>query len=315
MPTGIDYLDETWNPITGCSPVSEGCKHCWAKDQAERMKRMGCKKYQHDDPFAVRFHPDELDKPLHWKKPRRVGVCFMGDLFHKDVSDWAIIKIYRAMRGADWHTYLTLTKRPRRMFEILNWAQERGLYAWPLPNVYNGITAENQDRLDERAPELLKIPGKHWLSLEPLLGPMELVDGPPGAKRLFLQRVACFDMSPPTATSSPFGDAKYTGQSGACDWVVVGCESGANRRPCKLQWILDIVDQCKAAGVKCFVKQVPVPIRGRPLYLHNLDECGSEWLAIEETDKDMRLHGWRVSHDPSEWPECLRVRQLYGDIQ
>ena len=125
MPTGIEYLrnpdgskGETWNPITGCTPISEGCANCWAKDQAERMKRMGCKKYDYPDPFAVRFHPDELDKPLHWRKPRRVGVSFMGDLFHS-VRGWHG-HIFKTMMQCPRHTFFLLTKRHKNMREAWN---------------------------------------------------------------------------------------------------------------------------------------------------------------------------------------------------
>lgn len=287
--TGIDYLDKSWNPITGCSPVSEGCANCWAKTMAHRLKAMGQKKYQHDDPFAVRFHPDALDEPLRWKKPQRVGVCFMGDWMHDGVDVRDIDLMLEVMLSCKEHTFFTLTKRAynleRKLYEPTQLARVRELGGGDyLPNLYNGITAENQQRLDERAPHLLKIPGKHWLSLEPLLGAVDIGDYGP------MYETGFYD-DPPMIRDRYF------------HWVVVGCESGPQRRPCKLEWIAGIVRQCKAAGVPCYVKQVP-------LAKTYTGQGVTSTMMLRQLDRYNDEHGWRVSHDPAEWPEAIRVREL-----
>ncbi len=318
MPTGIDYLDETWNPITGCTPISPGCANCWAKVTAERLKLCGCKKYMHDDPFAVRFHPDELDKPLHWEKPRRIGVSFMGDWMHKDVRmDWQL-QILATMERAKQHTFFTLTKRPKGLWDViahltrvnhdlnaLAGYRQRGVPC--LPNLYNGITAEDQPRLDERAPQLLKIPGKHWLSAEPLLGPMNIADAG------FLPFKTWSGIVENDARCGRCGTEWEDDLTHECppgfgptfDWVVVGCESGKNRRPCKLEWIVDIVNQFKDAGVPCFVKQVPVP-KVDALALLDLRDGHN----VDLWDRRCAEHGWRMSKNPAEWPESIRVQEM-----
>ena len=273
MATGIQYLDETWNPITGCTPISEGCANCWAKTMANRLKGMGSKRYQHDDPFAVRFHPDELDKPLHWRKPRRVGVCFMGDMFHDDVPWQAIEHVYSTIsRLQVRHQFFCLTKRPARMAErYADWCRHAS-GGNPMPAIWNGITAENNIRFDERVGSLFRAGGKMWASLEPMLS----------------------GIYPGQNTLKQFG------------WVVVGCESGPKRRPCKLEWIQDIVEQCKAAGVPCFVKQVPVP----KVPMEAREASTAKYMPANQYDAYCERHGWRVSHDPFEWPESLRVQEF-----
>ena len=168
MPTKIEWATESWNPITGCSHAgSPGCDHCYAKRMAQRLKgRYG---YPKDDPFRVTFHPDRLDQPLKWKKPRRIFVCSMSDLFHEDVKhDWIRSILFTMFAGGRHHTYIILTKRPERMYEFFMHHQPD---YWPLPNVIGMVTAENQEQADKRIPILLECPfAKYGVSLEPLLG-------------------------------------------------------------------------------------------------------------------------------------------------
>ena len=201
--TKIEWTEYSWNPVSGCTPASEGCQNCYAKRMANRLRgRCG---YPQDDPFRVTLHEDRLGEPLRWKQPRRVFVCSMGDLFHEDVKDEWIARIWWVMgqcagyldpsryRG---HTFLILTKRPERMQKWLNGWNDRetrrqwiesfgevydwmsGPKYWPdvLPNVWLGVTAENQQRADERIPILLQIPAAvRFVSVEPCLSAVNIV--------------------------------------------------------------------------------------------------------------------------------------------
>ena len=187
MPTKIEWAEETWNPVTGCSPISEGCQNCYAKRMANRLRgRCG---YPADDPFRVTLHPERLGEPLRWKEPRKVFVCSMGDLFHEFVPTKFIIDCLSIMAEAYQHTFMILTKRPERMRAIMShetiandvWLQtSRGVNAepspWPLPNVWLGVTAENQKRADERIPILLQILAVvRFVSVEPCLSAVNIV--------------------------------------------------------------------------------------------------------------------------------------------
>jgi len=162
----IELTDKTWNVITGCSPVSEACQNCYAKRMSNRLRgRYG---YPSDEPFRVTFHPDKLDQPIKWKKPRKIFVCSMGDLFHDDVKTEWLLDIWEIAKSCPQHTFQWLTKRPlnmQRFFETQN-----------LPifdNLWIGVTAENQKCWDERVPILMKIPAAiRFVSVEPMLGPI-----------------------------------------------------------------------------------------------------------------------------------------------
>jgi len=236
--TKIEWTDEVWNPVTGCTKISEGCQHCYAERMAKRLKgRFG---YPEDDPFRVTFHPDKLDQPLKWKKPRMVFVSSMGDLFHEDVPFHQIDVILGQIVKVPQHTFLILTKRPTRMSFHLSDQMLPGRITpdhlhqiqWPLPNLWLGVTAENQQRADERIPILLQIPAaKKFVSVEPMLGPLKLSlryhsHGIQGHRKL--------------------------------DWVIAGCESGPGRRPAKVQWFRDLKNQCVEAGVPYFLKQMEI---------------------------------------------------------
>jgi protein gp37 len=272
MSTKIEWTDETWNPVTGCDKVSPGCQHCYAQRMARRLAgRYG---YPADDPFRVTLHPDRLDQPLHWKKPRRVFVCSMSDLFHEDLTLGETEQVLKVMLDAPQHTYQILTKRPERMkiaYTVFCQTFNGGWPTNPLPNVWLGVTAEDQKRADERIPTLLQTPAAvRFVSVEPMLGPVDFsawlwckwCDGNGGIDGMGY-------------TECPHCNG--TGQGTEIGWMIVGCESGPGRRPMKLEWAVDLVEQCKAAGVPVFVK------------------------AIEIDGK--------VSHSPAEWPEELRVRE------
>jgi len=255
----IEWTEKTWNPVTGCSPVSEGCAHCYAKRMVYRIVAMEKGRlaknpntklsgYPHDDPFRVTFHPDKLNEPLHWKKPRRVFVCSMGDLFHEDVPDRKIISVLNVAATCSPHIFMFLTKRPDRMGEVVALWQ-CGMYATlNRNNMYFGVSVENQRTADERIPILLQIPAAvRFVSVEPMLEAINIIDRPWWDWRYTYEyfRIAYPDAGPPI------------------NWVICGGKSGPGRRPFKLEWARDLRDQCKAASVPFFFKQTdkvtPIP--------------------------------------------------------
>lgn len=241
----IAWTERVWNPVTGCTKVSAGCKNCYAEAIAHRY--WGERKFT-----DVRTHPDRLDAPLHWRKPSRVFVNSMSDLFHEDVPDEFIAQVFGVMAVAEHHVFQVLTKRPGRMCRLLqsdsfrdhfwrgaNQAEElkrgekleREMHyptetdQWlPLKNVWLGVSVENQEQADTRIPPLLQTPAAvRWLSVEPMLGPVDFFENP--GYEMFL------------------------------DWMVVGGESGANFREMDMQAFETFVLCCRGAGVPIFVKQ------------------------------------------------------------
>lgn len=251
MKSRIEWTDRVWNPITGCTPISEGCKNCYAKRMATRLAgRYG---YDRDVPFRITIHRKRIGMPYAWKKPSRVFVCSMGDLFHKDVPDHSIREILRVMRYCPEHTFMVLTKRIERAKEFIDRldsaAMQRFLRGWDgqrmpenfafdlvWPNVWIGTSIENQATTDERIPILLQIPAAvHFVSVEPMLEPVNL--GLPG-------------------TCPKSWGKGYMAIADLLDWVICGGESGPKRRPFDPDWARDLRDQCKASGVPFFMKQI-----------------------------------------------------------
>ena len=163
--TKIEWATDVWNPITGCTKVSPGCARCYAERIALRF---GTGTPYLPDKATIRFHPDRLNQPFHWKRPRRIFVCSMSDLFHEDISLWTMARIHVVMRKCPQHIFQTLTKRPWRANEFYN------LFGVP-SNVWFGTSVENQVWVDRRVPWLLVTPAKiRFLSCEPLLKPLNL---------------------------------------------------------------------------------------------------------------------------------------------
>jgi len=222
MTTRIEWADDVWNPVTGCDRISPGCDNCYALTMARRLKGMGQAKYQNDgDPrtsgpgFGVTAHPDALRLPYRWRTPRRVFVNSMSDLFHAKVPLDFIRRVFEVIAGTPQHTYLVLTKRSARLRKIADRLD------WP-PNLWMGVSAEDQERAYQRIPALLATPAAvRWVSAEPLLGPLDL---------------------------SPY-------LAGGLSWVVVGGESGPGARPMHPEWARALRDQCTAAKVPLFFKQ------------------------------------------------------------
>jgi protein gp37 len=237
--TGIQWTDKVLNPTTGCDRISEGCDNCYALTMAKRLKGMGQAKYQNDgDPrtsgpgFGLTVHPDVLTVTLGWRKPRRIFVNSMSDLFHARVPEPFVGGVWNTMALTPRHTYQILTKRPERMRRILTkWADAGWLWRkddliWcgplggPLPNAWLGTSIE-LDKYTRRADELRETPAAvRFLSLEPLLGPLPSLD--------------------------------LTG----VDWAIIGGESGSGAREMDLGWVRDIIGQCREAGTAVFVKQL-----------------------------------------------------------
>lgn len=247
--SGIEWTDATWNPVTGCTKVSQGCKHCYAEREWARISapRDRCKpnRYTGRAFTDVACHPDLLDKPLRWRKPRMIFVNSMSDLFHEAVPDKFVIDVFCIMARAidHGHTFQVLTKRPERMAKFLTdtrnvsniiYKSRDEDYEWPLPNVWLGVSCEDQATADERIPLLLQTPAAvRWVSAEPLLG-LIMLD-------TYLGKL------PEDDDGAPY--------PGHLDWIVAGGESGPQARPMQPEWARSIRDQCQASGVKFFFKQ------------------------------------------------------------
>jgi protein gp37 len=253
MTSKIEWCDETINPIIGCSKISVGCQNCYAERMACRLACMAMSKEgensltpytavvngkispkddEWDKPTGwsgkTTFVESALEKPLRWKKPRRIFVCSMGDLFHESVNIRGdeIRSIFRVMASTE-HTYMLLTKRPTRMAACIDYLYED--FAEELPNVWLGVTTENQQTADERVPILMQIPATvRFVSVEPMLGPIKL----PWLRYGIL-------------------DPNYFN---VIDWVICGGESGPGARPMHPDWARDLRDQCKEAGTPFFFK-------------------------------------------------------------
>ena len=322
--TNIQWATHVWNPVVGCSKVSEGCRNCYAMVMARRIAAAADARQRRGErmtPVLAAYQqvvlrdgggaplpqwsnkvvciPERLDEPLGWRKPRRVFVDSESDLFHEAVPDEFLDQVFAVMAVANMHTFIVLTKRPPRMRGYLHGGLDRrldvatrafnlgrrgiGPYvasdirmnsdAWPPPNIWLGVSAEDQGTLDERVAILRETPAaKRFISLEPLLDEhIELTEALEGI-----------------------------------DWVIVGGESGPQARECDVLAVDLVVRQCKAAGVACFVKQ----LGSRPI----LGDIGDPWGWPEENSPV----DWETGKitlrdpkggDPAEWPEHLRVRE------
>ena len=254
--TKIQYLTHTWNPISmKCTPVSDGCKNCWHLRMAKRLN--GMVSFHEDVQMAYNggdpvLRTDELSAPIKLRKSARIGVQFMGDPFHQSIPFEWIAAVYGVMAATPQHQYFVLTKRPERSIDWYRWAdnhydgmntidklfspavaakmtriwikQNLSNGPWPLPNVIFGVSVENQKTADERIPLLLKIPAaKRWIIYEPVLDKIKL----------------WWECDP-----------------NKIDFVVAGSETGPGARPCNPDWLRSVRDQCSAAGVPFFLKQI-----------------------------------------------------------
>lgn len=332
--TGISWTDSTWNPIVGCSIVSPACTNCYAMSMAARLHAMGVEHYRGLSKRVngknvwigkvVQAPEHILFQPLRWKRPRRIFVNSMSDLFHENVPDEWIDRIFAVMALAPQHTFQILTKRPARMRAYLEdmrahyfgeregymdrWATPAVEFSrsscaagfvedcgFPLPNVWLGVTAEDQIRADERIPELLATPAaKRFVSVEPMLGPVNLrmtrwATGCPRCEASGSIRVGDNGgrMCPDCEGSGVVGDK--------LDWVICGGESGPSARPMHPKWARFLRDQCKAAGTAFFFKQ------------------WGEWAPADAIPRGQAIRGahgvlsrdgtWRLDSDIADPPE------------
>lgn len=267
--TAIEYLDYSWNPIAmRCTPISEGCSNCWHLAMAKRLaanpslsdERRAA--YAGGAPVLVE---SEIDAPLRHKKPARIGVQFMGDLFHESIDfyDEHITHIFEMMSAARRHQFLVLTKRPERMLEWARWESSGSGEGFPCgDNIWLGVTAENQARADERIPILLSIPAAgHFVSLEPMLSAIDLTPYLPiepkcpecGAK---VGRPKClFELGPAGCPRFDLMDEwQERKRRGFLAHVIAGGESGPGARPTHPDWVRWVRDQCQEGGVPFFWK-------------------------------------------------------------
>lgn len=317
--TEIEWADATWNPVRGCSMVSSGCRSCYAMAVAYRFSGPGL-------PYeglthiaggrpawngAIRLVPDKLDQPLRWRDPKRVFVNSMSDLFHEGVPFEFVAAVFGVMAAASKHTFQVLTKRPERMVEFFEALSPGGKHAldmigsaaigagvcdtyfcndypaWPPPNIWLGVSVEDQQSAS-RIVDLLRCPAAvHFVSAEPLLGPLRLTEymGDLGAVR---------------PLDVPVGAVMLLE---GVDWVIVGGESGANSRPCSVRWIRNIVQQCKILKTPCFVKQLGAH------YIDETNGVGGVQAKHPAVAPLIRRLKHRKGGDPGEWPIELRVRQ------
>ncbi len=238
----IEWTEKTWNPVTGCAKVSAGCKNCYAERDWCRLSANPKTVYFGRKFTDVMCHPERLLTPFFWKKPAKVFVNSMSDLFHEDASDRFILDVFGTMATLQQHTFQILTKRPERMKKFLDSISETFFKNMPLPNVWLGVSVEDQKTADERIPLLLDTPAAvRWVSVEPLLS------------KIF---ISPFLVSKFTQKGYLNGNAFIMSHnSNKLDWVVVGGESGSKARPMHPYWVRSIRDQCKDAGVPFLFKQ------------------------------------------------------------
>jgi protein gp37 len=305
--TKIEWTEATWNPVVGCTKVSEGCENCYAERMSVRLANMAAGKYDMDGwcPISLAKYQevidydgvksywngsifwDEsvLDEPLHWRKRRRIFVCSMGDLFHESVPFEFIDKVVAVIALCPQHNGIFLTKRENNLYD---YAKHRS-FKWP-ENIIGMVTVENQKWADIRIPILLQCGfARTGVSCEPLLEEIKLdslIIGPRrrGSYNCLSGEAACEagTMKDPIC--------------GGLDWVIVGGESGPKARPMKIEWARSIVQQCKVAGVPVFVKQLQLP---------GCRKC--------RFDPCTHLHGHKriniLTKDMNDFPEDLRIRQ------
>jgi protein gp37 len=281
--SNIEWTDETWNPTAGCSRVSPGCENCYAERQAIRMAGPK-KKYQglvRSGPKGprwtgvVRLDRAALDIPLHWRKPRRIFVDSMSDLFHAELTDLEIAEVFAVMVVQAQHTFQVLTKRSGRMRALMNDQAFADLvhglllsafppFTWPPPNVMLGVSVESDDYVTRLLDLANTTAARRFVSMEPLLSePKQILDWIYGL-----------------------------------DWVIVGGESGPKARVCDQTWIAAVVDRCKEMRTPCFVKQL-----GDRSQTVLVDASGKLSTHVPVTPR------YSKGGNPVEWPERLRVRQ------
>lgn len=313
--TAIEWTDATWNPVTGCSIESPGCRDCYAATLAgtrlrNHPSRAGlttrAANGAHVFNGTVRFNDQWLDQPLRWTKPRMVFPIAHGDLFHPAVPTAWIDKVFAVMARARWHTYQVLTKRAKRMREYMTDPKTYGRIIaasfdipccamesmpWPLPHVWLGVSVEDQPRT-KRIHELMRTPaGVRWLSMEPLIRRVD-VRAIRIAERVTLDALTGFH----ACTSDP-----QTGETPLplpeklmpIDWIVAGGESGRTARPMHPDWVRLVRDQCVAAHIPFLFKQwgtfIPADQEESRTFCYDDERCEHVWDDTSPTGYSIRV--------------------------
>ena len=285
--TKIQWAEKTWNPLVGCKAVSDGCANCYAASMAWRHAHNPITKHVYENTVrisgerpvwtgAVNVNRAAIIAPIKWRKPHKIFVCSMSDLFYDGHDPEDVRLIFEVMaEAANHHTYLLLTKRPMRMKEMIDeW------WGGVPDNVWIGVSVENQKAAEERIPTLLSIDAKvRFVSCEPLLGPVDLFQS--GAGPLADREPSLEQMQMGGWRTVRYGASRI-------DWVIIGGESGPKARECHIEWIHDLLMQCRDAHIPAFVKQLGY----RPIY----------------KGQPMKLRD-KKGGDMSEWPEHLRMRE------
>jgi len=254
--TAIEWADVVWNPVTGCSQISKGCKNCYAKALHDMRHQAYLEGKKVPTTYLTKFedvklHPERLEMPYHWKKARRVFVNSMSDLFHPDVPKNFIDNVFAVMALNERHTFMVLTKRPERMLEFVsNYPTSNG----PIPNIWLGVSVENQKAADERIPLLLQTPAAvRFVSCEPLLGRVDLNVG------VCPICGGCGETAGSYWQDDGMDTCDACGGSGNAvnkiDWVICGGESGIGARVMHPDWARSLRDQCVETGTPFFFKQ------------------------------------------------------------
>lgn len=330
--TRIEWTDSTWNPIVGCSRASEGCQHCYAERMAHRLgsnptmqgRYAGLTDARGAWTGEARFIREALEQPFHWKRPRRIFVGSMTDLFHDSVPDEWIYSVLAVVALNPRHTFMVLTKRAARMRHFMatnqkslrkriedtameHFGEEAWAFAansmigalkpalnvgWPMRNLWLGVTAENQARADERIPLLLETPAAvRFVSIEPMLGPVDL--------ERYIEVGLMKGKYPKYKLLPTLG------------WVIAGGETGPGARPMHPDWARSLRDQCAAAGVPFFFKSWG---EWRPASTRQeaADIQGKHWTFARRDPEDKRPNMGGCYHVPDQLAACVGKPETYG---
>ncbi|MBW4690046.1 MAG: phage Gp37/Gp68 family protein [Komarekiella atlantica HA4396-MV6] len=330
MSTNIEWCDETINPIVGCSRLSEGCKHCYAATAAKSSRLQQFSQYQTVSEWdgTVEFVKSQLIKPLHWRKPKKIFVCSMADLFHANVPFEWIDQVMAVVALCPQHTFQVLTKRPERALKYfrqpqlwVKWYEAAKEHLWgaigenfgglinlqqyfidqpfPLPNLWLGTSTENQAMADKRIPILLQIPASlRFLSCEPLLEEITLSRYHNNGIGYLGHKIKCPNCGV-TGINPPDKYYQYCWQCNSemerkeptISWIICGGESGPNSRPCHIEWIESIVIQCQESNTPVFVKQLGANAHHQGQRFKTRDKKGGE---IEEFPEQLRIREFPV---------------------
>ena len=235
----IEWTDNTWNPISGCTPCSPGCQNCYARALINRYKG---RKGWPESPDDITFFPERLEQPKHWKEPKRIFVCSMSDFFHPKVKLSWQVEIIHVMMQCPQHTFMILTKREDQL-DMYN--HVCGFF--DLPNRWLGVTVENQEYANIRIPALLKCDVQtKFVSVEPMLGPIDLTHIIDEENQLMIDSL-----------HGKFGAGSDPGLVYPhLDWVICGAETGSKARPMNPDWARALRDQCVEADIPFFLKKL-----------------------------------------------------------